>query len=185
MVLVEIVEKVSYGSNVWRVVCDCGKGSNKKVSDFWKLKSCSYTCPTHIYKGKTYPPNTRKIQLAWHDIKARCLDSTHPSYPLYGGRGIDIYEPWVDDFNSFFTEVGQPPTSRHSIDRIDNSKGYVPGNLRWATRKEQANNTRKTIYLTIGEVTKPLAIWASEYGKEYDCVYWRYTHGWKPEDIIR
>lgn len=183
MTLLEIVEVVSYGSNVWKVRCDCGAESNKKVSDFWKLKSCSYKCPLHPTR-RLYPVGTDKEQHVWFDIKKRCLDSEHACYKSYGGRGITLHSEWVNDFAAFYAHIGPAPSKVHSVDRIDNNKGYEPGNVRWATFVEQQNNRRDTIMITAKGVTKPLAIWARELNVPQSKLYWRYTHGWNHEDII-
>ena len=78
----------------------------------------------------------------WQQIKERCLNPKHKAYPDYGGRGITIDPVWVQDFEAFYSFVGNRPTAKHSLDRIENSRGYEPGNVRWATMKEQNNNRR-------------------------------------------
>lgn len=80
----------------------------------------------------------------WLQIKARCFDPNHRAYPNYGGRGISMHPEWVHDFVSFFEYVGPRPSSKHSLDRYPNNDGnYEPGNVRWATWDEQANNRRR------------------------------------------
>jgi hypothetical protein len=80
--------------------------------------------------------------LAWGSMKSRCLKENHPAYKHYVGRGITIHPAWLDDFQAFYEHVGPKPSPRHSLDRIDNSLGYFPGNVKWSTWKEQANNRR-------------------------------------------
>lgn len=80
---------------------------------------------------------------AWANAKSRCHNEKHRDYHYYGGRGIRMYEPWLKDFKGFLAEVGERPSKFHSIDRIDGTKGYEPGNLRWATKKIQQVNRLK------------------------------------------
>lgn len=78
----------------------------------------------------------------WQQIKQRCLNPRHLAYPNYGGRGITMAAEWADDFEAFFAHVGPRPSPKHSLDRRDNDSGYVPGNVRWATKSEQNRNRR-------------------------------------------
>lgn len=80
---------------------------------------------------------------AWSKAKGRCHCPTDAGHSEYGGRGIQMCERWRNSFEAFLHDVGMRPSSEHSLDRIDVNKGYEPGNVRWATRIEQANNTRR------------------------------------------
>lgn len=81
---------------------------------------------------------------AWRRIFRRFMPSYH-SPDAYAGRGIRIARAFKGrhGFERFLAEVGRRPTKLHSLDRIDNDRGYAPGNLRWATKKQQANNRRR------------------------------------------
>lgn len=79
--------------------------------------------------------------IAWQNMRARCNRPTHPRFYDYGGRGITV-APEFDYFPNFLAAVGLRPSSRHSLDRIDNEGNYEPGNVRWATTAEQAANKR-------------------------------------------
>jgi len=85
---------------------------------------------------------------AWYDMNRRCYDLTCRDYERYGGRGITVCEQWrvgflgVLGFLAFLSHIGERPSPKHSVDRINNERGYEPGNVRWATAKEQANNRR-------------------------------------------
>lgn len=78
----------------------------------------------------------------WNNIKKRCLRTWHPQYAEYGGRGIGMYKDWQSSFEAFLSYVGPKPHAGLSLDRIDNDKGYEPGNVRWATYREQNYNRR-------------------------------------------
>lgn len=83
--------------------------------------------------------------IIWQNIKARCFNSSSPHYHNYGGRGITMYQPWIAKPLLFYiylnSTIGLKPQDK-SLDRIDNSGNYEPGNLRWANRQVQTVNQR-------------------------------------------
>lgn len=101
---------------------------------------------------------------AWINIKSRCLVPTDANYYRYGARGITIAPEWRDDFAAFYEHVGARPGPGYSIDRIDNNGDYAPGNIRWATAREQASNRRSNRFLSFGGRTQTVAQWAREIG---------------------
>lgn len=78
---------------------------------------------------------------AWFSAKQRCRNPRNQAYPQYGGAGIKFHDGW-DDFSVFLADLGEAPSDKHQIDRIDPSAGYVPGNVRWASPSQNAANTR-------------------------------------------
>ncbi len=90
-----------------------------------------------------------------------------------------------EDFQAFLAEVGLPPDKSLSIDRVDNSLGYVRGNLRWATASEQACNTSRTHNITYLGRTKPLKVWAEELGIDRSVISARLCRlGWTVEKAL-
>lgn len=80
--------------------------------------------------------------VAWQAIIRRCTRPQSADYGRYGGAGITVCKEWLSSFSDFFKHMGPRPSVGHSIDRINGSKGYEPGNVRWATLIEQANNKK-------------------------------------------
>jgi hypothetical protein len=89
--------------------------------------------------GKKQPPAYQ----IWSQIKQRVLNPKCKKYPRYGGRGIDMDPRWITSSTAFIDDMGPRPSSKHTIDRTDNDKGYWPWNCRWATRSEQNRNTMR------------------------------------------
>lgn len=121
---------------------------------------------------------------SWAGMIARCHTTTHKRYKDYGARGIQVVEEWRSDFSAFLTHVGPKPSAHHSIDRIDNNKDYMPGNVRWATVKEQNDNRRDVTLVTINGLTMSVPDWAKRNNISRSTVYHRIYDGWPVEEAI-
>lgn len=114
-------------------------------------------------------------------IKDRCYNPSDKSYPNYGGRGIEVCEKWLASFECFLADMGARPSPRHSIDRINNEGGYYPGNCRWATAVEQANNKRNNRFISVDGVAKTVAQWAVEGDVTASSISGRLDRGWQSD----
>lgn len=115
----------------------------------------------------------------WSSMKARCYNQTHPAYAYYGGRGITVHETWRKSYKLFLAEMGEAPAG-HWIDRIDNSKGYEPGNVRWVTPKQSASNRRPKSPHPGSLKHKAFLV-----GLPYHVVYQRVKHyGWTEQQAL-
>lgn len=135
-------------------MCHCGRLLKASLGHAREknVKSCGCTFKQNISKGNTIHGHSlggvySKLYTCWRAIKARCFNPNTQSYQNYGGRGITMYEPWINSFKAFSdyfkNELGLDDMPEDlSIDRIDNEKGYFPGNIRVATIKQQLENRR-------------------------------------------
>jgi hypothetical protein len=121
---------------------------------------------------------------AWCEMIKRCENSRSKFFGHYGGRGISIFPEWRADFSAFLRDVGPKPSPRHSLDRIDNNGNYAPGNVRWATSIEQANNKRNNREISAHGRTQTLAEWAREIGLRASTIWTRLELGWSPTEAV-
>lgn len=120
---------------------------------------------------------------AWYHMKDRCTNKNNKDWHHYGGRGIKVCDRWLTSSN-FFKDMGEKPSSLHSIERVNNNKGYEPGNCVWATKKEQGRNKRNNRNYTYNGETRCLKDWAEHVGLSYRVLYMRLRLGWKFEVAI-
>lgn len=104
---------------------------------------------------------------SWTNMVARCTNPNRQDFKHYGGRGITVCERWRNSFADFLADMGEKPAGT-SLDRIDNERGYEPGNCRWATRTEQMQNTRTNRQITFGGETLTLGAWARRIGINHE-----------------
>jgi hypothetical protein len=136
------------GNRRWNCLCDCGKETSPLALNLTKGNTKSCGC-IRIEKRHEIPRKHgfygTKAYKSWCSIKKRCTNPKDPAYKNYGEKGILLCNEWLNDPKAFCEYVGVAPSEKHSIDRIDNSKGYEPGNVRWADDYGQANNRTNNV----------------------------------------
>lgn len=120
-------------------------------------------------------------------MKARCCDPNNPSFEHYGGRGISVYAGWMDDFKSFYDHASSLPhygEAGRTLDRIDNDRGYEPGNVQWGTAEMQRRNQRRNRKITIDGRTLTISEWADVMGIRMRTITYRLNSGWSERDAV-
>lgn len=122
--------------------------------------------------------------IAWSSAKQRCENPRQRFYALYGGRGIRVCQRW-QDFANFLADMGPHPGKGYSLDRLDNERGYEPGNCRWATSQQQRLNQRTRVtLLTIEGRTECVDEWARIAGVGHTTIRHRLARGWSARDAV-
>lgn len=127
---------------LYECTCKCG---NKTIVPHQHLRN-GHTKSCGCYKaehGRTHGDSRTKVYDIWVSMKQRCFNPNCPSYPDYGGRGITMSEEFANDFTKFRDYMGERPTKRSSVERLNVHGNYEPGNIVWAEPTQQAMNKRK------------------------------------------
>jgi hypothetical protein len=122
-------------SPLWRCGCICGNYSENTTGDLTRTTKPRRTCGK-CYDHVKYP----KEWIAWRNMINRCEDIKNKDYFNYGAKGISVCKEWRWDFMAFLIHIGMAPDTYYTLDRIESTGNYEPGNVRWATRTIQNLN---------------------------------------------
>jgi|ERR1035437_1728445 hypothetical protein len=169
----------------WECVCTCGnivvvkadhlKSGHTRSCGCLQSEAASDANMTHghsIGKQRTHEFS------CWIHMRNRCSNPKHKNWHRYGGRGITVCDDWENSYEDFFDHIGPAPSRKHSIERIDTDGNYEPGNVCWATQKEQANNMHTNRKIEFKGETKNLSQWADIYNISPSVVRSRLVIGW-------
>lgn len=196
--LLTVIRRVKNVKSRTSWLCDCECGNQAVVSSS-KLKnghtkSCGclqrlLASTSNKKHGHSCYPNKGKATKeynTWSLIKRRCGKSATTSETKnYYEKGIFVCDEWANSFENFLLDMGYSPSSKHSIDRIDNNLGYFKENCRWTDSKTQARNKSNNIKITINGESKTIAEWSEIYCLPYKKIYARIKRGWNPELAVK
>ena len=157
---------------MWQCRCECG--TNRIVTGANLRKGLSESCgcvwrekPGNLSHGYA-KTNDRTLYSRWAGMIARCYNPKHQAYPNYGGRGITVCKEWWE-FANWLRDMGTPSPG-DTLERVDNSKGYYPKNVRWKTSLDQGRNKRNNRMVNWNGVQMPLSQACEQAGMDYDVV---------------
>jgi len=173
-------ENDPFGTAKWICQCDCGKkaiirGTSLRNGD---TRSCGcFRSEADNPKGFIHGRSGTRIYDEYRDMLKRCRKG-YKNHDRYYDRGIRVCEEWQPENNGLFNFLNWAENNGYksdlTLDRIDNDGDYSPDNCRWATRKQQANNRKTTIFIEIDGETKSLKEWCEYYNMPYNTVRKRY-----------
>lgn len=185
-----VIQDAGYCKNnksVFKCVCDCGNESDviggnltsgiSKSCGCWKSEITRKLRTTH---DRCKHPLYSRYRL----MISRCENPDDAEYKNYGARGIAVCKEWRESFERYANDIGNPPTPKHSVDRIDNDRGYSLDNCRWATKKEQAINRRVSRFIEFDGKTMCLADWSRSLGMKKNSIRARLKKGWSIEKAL-
>lgn len=179
----------------WNCRCRCGNLTTVTHGNLTAAKrpvlSCGCYRNDQIQQANTVHGKRHTVLYRiWTDIRSRCRNAAVKGYKDYGGRGITICERWLvgedgkHPFVCFAQDMGERPSSKHSVERVDNDQGYSPDNCVWALAIPQANNKRSNHCLTFAGETLTVRQWGRRLNVSPNSIQTRLSRGWSTERTL-
>ena len=173
-------DRVFKGQYYWLCRCECGTEKSVYSANLKNKKSLSCGClaiELASQREKTHGKCKTRIYRLWAGMKTRCTNKKEPAYKFYGGRGVKVCDRWMNSFEAFYADMGDPPDENSSIERLDVNGDYCPENCTWIDFSKQACNTRNNVVIEYRGEKKCVAEWCRTLGLPYKLVIGRMEHG--------
>jgi hypothetical protein len=175
------------GNAFWRCKCDCGNETIANGASIRAGRTMSCGCQSKAQritaeKVTKHGMSRSRTYRIWVGMRKRCACTTKRKAHLYYGKGIRVCPEW-ESFDNFVRDMGEAPNGM-TIERIDGLQGYRPGNCRWASPKEQANNTTKNKKIVFQGREQNLSQWAEEFKLKPNTLLYRLKRGWDVEQAL-
>jgi hypothetical protein len=165
------------------VRCFCGTEKVMQKASVRKSKSCGCLTGSLLSKARTrHGATDTPTWKSWKSMLERCESRAHKSFKDYGGRGIAVCGSWRV-YENFVSDMGVRPSGMQ-LDRVDNNRNYEPGNCRWATPKQNANNRRSSRFVEHNGERRTVSQWACTVGIGRDTLIGRLDKGWSAADAL-
>lgn len=175
----------------WLCQCQCGRSTRVSSNNLRSGMTQSCGCLNRervsaalAESSTTHGKRHTRVYNIWLNMKQRCTNPRNDHYPAYGGRGITVCTRWLNSFEAFYEDMGDPPSDIHTIDRENVHGNYEPANCRWLPREAQASNTQRSVLLTFQGRTQTAKQWAIELGIRPGTIARRARSGWAVERVL-
>jgi hypothetical protein len=140
--------------------CECGKvTATNSFSVATGVSSCGCLRFGGPQRARKHGGKGTAEYIAWKSMRRRCLNPANAcDRKNYAGRGIVVCDRW-NDYAAFLADMGPRPSPRHTIERVNNDRGYGPDNCKWATRLEQ-NRNKRNIVLNMHDAIDMVSLYA-------------------------
>jgi hypothetical protein len=177
----------------WECLCDCGEKKvilysslargDSKSCGCWARESTKVRNTKHGYTANDKKNKHYRTYSIWQGVKNRCYNKNVKAYKHYGGRGIKVCPSWLESFENFLKDMGNPPAG-YSIERVDVNGDYEPGNCKWVHPSERSINRQNVIYLELNGERLTTKEWSKKLNCRHQLLNLRKWRGWSDEKIL-